>query len=279
MTTQNQIDRLNKEVAALQQSNAREFENKAKTIAKLNRAQQGVQRASSPTTLGSKLREVERVQLDLAKIEKKQADIGKKIANKTALLGSYQRRLTREQDAARKKTEEHQRKMLRDRQRLERRTPHHVATQGHLVQRRGVVCGHSSMYDFFICHASEDKDSIVRPLALALKSRDKRVWYDESVLRVGDSLRASVEEGLANSKFGVVILSKHFFEKDWPQRELNGLFSLETAGEKRILPIWHEISKDQVAEHSPVLADKVALSTYSLTTEELADELCKVLEE
>lgn len=276
MTTQSQIDRLNKEVASLRQSDAREAENEAKATAKLNRAQQGIQRATSPSALSSKLREVERAQLDLARIGKKRADLGKKIADKTSSLGSYSKRLAREQDADRKKAEDHQRRMLRDRERLERRISHDVAFRRSIDPHDGI--SEPASYDFFICHASEDKDSIVRGLALALESRGKKVWYDETALRVGDSLRASIDTGLANSRFGVVILSKHFFGKAWPQRELNGLFGLEAAGEKRILPIWHEVSKDQVAEQSPILADKVALNTLLMTTQELADQLCTVLE-
>lgn len=278
MTTQSQIDRLNKEIASLRQAVAREVENEAKATAKLNRAQQGVQRASTQSALNSKLRELERVQRDLARINKKRADLDKKIADKTASLGPYNQRLAREQDVARKKAEDHQRRLLRDREQLERRISHHMTTQS-IVAPLGRAVGQSLAHDFFICHASEDKDSIVRDLAVALKSRGKKVWYDEFSLRVGDSLRASVDTGLANSRFGVVILSKHFFEKDWPQKELNGLFGLETMGEKRILPIWHEISKDEVARHSPILADKIALNTSVKTAKELADELCKVLED
>jgi hypothetical protein len=71
-------------------------------------------------------------------------------------------------------------------------------------------------YDAFICHASEDKKSIARPLAAALDELRFRVWYDEFELKVGDSLRQSIDKGLVNSRYGIVILSKAFFAKDWP---------------------------------------------------------------
>ena len=104
------------------------------------------------------------------------------------------------------------------------------------------------------------------------------MWYDESTLRVGDSLREKIDQGLANSRFGVVVLSRHFFGKEWPKKELNGLFSREEEGDTRILPIWHEISKDEVVRHSPMLADKVALNTSLKSTDEIATELYKMLE-
>lgn len=74
-------------------------------------------------------------------------------------------------------------------------------------------------------------------------------------------MRDSINRGLANSRYGVVILSKHFFDKHWPTQELNGLVTRESQGRKVILPIWHKVSKEQVARYSPILADRVAAST------------------
>ena len=77
-------------------------------------------------------------------------------------------------------------------------------------------------WDLFICHASEDKKEIVRPLVKALIKEGFRVWYDEFTLTMGDRLRRSIDKGLAQSKYGIVILSPNFFKKNWPQTELNG---------------------------------------------------------
>ena len=62
-------------------------------------------------------------------------------------------------------------------------------------------------FDVFISHASEDKDDFVRDLANSLQRHGLKVWYDEFTLRVGDSLRRSIENGLKNSSYGVVVLS------------------------------------------------------------------------
>jgi hypothetical protein len=88
-------------------------------------------------------------------------------------------------------------------------------------------------YDAFISHASEDKTSLVRPLAKALGAMGFRIWYDEFELRVGDSLRQSIDRGLVNSRYGVVVLSPSFFAKNWPQYELNGLTAPELEGHNR----------------------------------------------
>lgn len=133
-------------------------------------------------------------------------------------------------------------------------------------------------YDVFISHATEDKDEIVRPLAEALRAVGLRVWYDEYELRIGDSLRRKIDHGLVTSRFGVVILSKKFFEKDWSKYELDGLVSREMGGsEQLILPIWHNITKDELLKRSPSLVDKVALRTADVTVKEIAEQIAEAV--
>lgn len=116
-------------------------------------------------------------------------------------------------------------------------------------------------YDVFISHASEDKESFVRPLATTLARLGLYVWYDEFELKVGDSLRRKIDEGLSRSRFGIVILSKSFFSKEWPLKELDALVSREHEGAKVILPIWHGVSKADITAFSLILADKFAIFT------------------
>ncbi|MGD0280986.1 MAG: toll/interleukin-1 receptor domain-containing protein, partial [Dissulfurispiraceae bacterium] len=116
-------------------------------------------------------------------------------------------------------------------------------------------------YDAFISHATEDKARVARPLAEKLKELGFLIWYDEFTLEIGDSLRRSIDKGLVNSRYGIVILSPAFFKKEWPQYELNGLTAREIEGKKVILPVWHNVTKNDVLKFSPALADKVAAST------------------
>jgi hypothetical protein len=132
-------------------------------------------------------------------------------------------------------------------------------------------------FDVFISHAAEDKDAVVRPLALSLQERGLSVWYDEFELRVGDSLRRKIDNGIARSRFGIVVLSHAFFAKSWPQYELDGLVTMSLSGKQVILPLWHEISKDEVVRQSPSLADKLALRTSDYSIEEIAEELVAVI--
>lgn len=117
------------------------------------------------------------------------------------------------------------------------------------------------MPKLFVCHAHEDKSEVARPLADALLNADIEVWYDDYSLKLGDSLRRAIEKGLAEADYGVVILSSAFFEKEWPQAELNGLFAKEMTGQKTILPVWHAIDTPEILQYSPILADKYAAKT------------------
>jgi hypothetical protein len=133
-------------------------------------------------------------------------------------------------------------------------------------------------HDVFISHASEDKEEFVRPLANALTNEGLNVWYDEMSLRIGDSLRQKIDKGLANSRVGLVVLSPSFINKGWTNYELDGIVTRAVSGEQILLPIWHNITKQQVMDFSPSLADKVARSTATHTIEEIAKEIAELIQ-
>jgi TIR domain-containing protein len=117
-------------------------------------------------------------------------------------------------------------------------------------------------YDIFISHAYEDKKDFVDSLAKSLQSAGLKIWYDDFVLTLGDSLREKIDYGLANSRYGVVILSKNFFAKNWPKAELDGLVAKQNSeGKKVILPVWHEVGHEDVEKYSPMLAGRLATSS------------------
>jgi hypothetical protein len=133
------------------------------------------------------------------------------------------------------------------------------------------------LHDVFICHASDDKDAFVRPLAERLREQHIEVWYDEFSLKVGDSLRRSIDRGLSQSRFGIVVLSPSFFRKQWSQWELDGLISRQNSGEAEvILPIWHMITAQDLLAYSPSLADRIALQS-SLGLDEVVRRLTAVI--
>ena len=122
----------------------------------------------------------------------------------------------------------------------------------------------------FISHASEDQRDFVKPLADEL-AKIFDVWYAPYQLSLGDSLFQRISEGLTQCDFGVVVLSHAFFSKKWPQAELDGLYALESTSRKIILPVLKDITIDEVAKYSPIIAGKLCVSA--------SDGLSRVVEE
>lgn len=115
----------------------------------------------------------------------------------------------------------------------------------------------------FISHDSSDKDTLVRELARELLSLKCPVWYDEYSLKVGDSLRAMIEKGLKETHCCVLVLSPAFLSNEgWGKAEFDSIFTREILEKKNvILPIWHNVTVQEVYEYSPRLADKVGLQS------------------
>lgn len=134
----------------------------------------------------------------------------------------------------------------------------------------------------FISHDSRNKELIAKPLAYGLSSRLCSVWYDEYSLKVGQSLRESIENGIKNAKKCVLVLTKEFLTNPgWTKKEFNSIFTREMIFNERIvIPIWYEIKKEEVYEYSPSLADTVALiwpNPNKMTEDEYKKEVEKLI--
>jgi len=132
-------------------------------------------------------------------------------------------------------------------------------------------------YDVFISHAREDKEVIAKPIATALSTLGVSVWYDGFALKVGDSLSRSMDEGLSRSRYGIVILSKSFLGKPWPDYELRSLVTKEIELGKVILPIWSGVEREEVFSFSHMLADKFALQHTEGNLNALVAELLAII--
>lgn len=126
----------------------------------------------------------------------------------------------------------------------------------------------------FISHDSRDRAGIAEPLAVQLQKFMCPVWYDQFSLRVGDSLRESIEAGLKECHKCILVLTPNFLSNEgWSKREYDSIFTREVVEKQKvILPVWHEISAKDVYHFSPILADRVAVQ-WTLGVEEVARKL------
>src|SRR5262245_9500440 len=112
-------------------------------------------------------------------------------------------------------------------------------------------------YDFFLSHAREDKESVVLPLYARLVDFNFRVWLDEFELLPGDKLRRKINQGLSESRCGIVVASKTFIQKEFPQDELYALKALGI----RVIPVLHGLDDESFNQTYPLFANDVRLTT------------------
>lgn len=134
------------------------------------------------------------------------------------------------------------------------------------------------IYDVFISHASEDKESFVSPLVESLQDAGIRVWYDATTMQWGKGLREQIDNGIKRSKYAIVVLSRSFFSKKWPQRELDGILAKESITGATPLPIWYNITYEEVYEFSPTLAGIYSYSTSDKSINDICQAFKLILE-
>jgi hypothetical protein len=182
---------------------------------------------------------------EITKIEKDKSTKVKSLAEKQKRKYDLQQQLSKEEKTDREKTLKVQKEILSVQQEISREVERQKYASRISIPSYKLLPV-AKQYDVFVSHASEDKEDFVRPFVKALVNEGLVVWYDEFELTIGMSLRRSIDNGLSNSRFGIVVLSEFFIKKEWPQKELDGLFAKEINGQKVILPLWHKISKNEV---------------------------------
>ncbi len=125
-------------------------------------------------------------------------------------------------------------------------------------------------WDVFISHASEDKESHVRPLASALDAFGLRVWYDEFSLSFGDSLSRSIDRGLARSSIGIVVLTPNFIAKKWTDYELRGLAARHINDGDVIVSVIHDLDNKAILDFCPSLLSLPNFQVDQYTSVQLA---------
>ncbi|GGD58281.1 hypothetical protein GCM10010990_04540 [Croceicoccus mobilis] len=289
--------RLNKQLGDLRSKEAGEVKKIADAQKKIDNAQRSAQRTSSSSMAKTYMSTASREAQKLQTAQANQSRIANQAASKTQEIGKLQERISREEERERKKDMAAEDRRRREDTARQKRSEEAAAANTQALQQRIADLeaqvsqfieaeagnaprfspvappGESDAYDVFISHAWEDKDDFVRELAEKATAAGLRVWYDEFAMKWGDSLRQKIDEGLSGSYFGVAVLSPSFFAKQWTGYELDGLVERALSGEGRLLPIWHRLTKDDVAKAAPSLANRLALSTSLMSVDEIVREL------
>ncbi|MGN0727998.1 TIR domain-containing protein [Treponema sp.] len=272
---QNNVNRLDKEIADLEAKKARLDSDSANLESRILSVEKTITKRTSLSSLQSKQRQISSYQNDISKKRKSSADLGKKIADKRKKRADEFQRLQKAQELENKKLQDANRRIQ---QSYERQI---VALTNQLTIRNTHSIVESSEnsdkeeYDVFVSHAWEDKESFVDEFVAELEKQNLKVWYDKNEIKLGDSMRQKIDEGLKKSRFGIVVLSPDYIKdgKYWTKTELDSLFQLESVNGNRIIPIWHKLLKKDVMAYSPIIAGRLAASTAILTPEEIAKQI------
>ena len=270
---QRTVNSLDKEIAHLEKKKAAKDREVANLQGKINTLKKSINSHTSASTLNSKMRQIAIHESDQAKKSQDSADLGKKIAEKRKKRAEAYLRLQKEQQNEQKKQDKVNQQIQASYEARIKELQQQLLQP--VVTTTTTPIAADEEYDVFVSHAYEDKESFVDEFVEALRNQELKVWYDMDKLKWGDSMREKIDRGLAKSRYGVVILSPNYIaeHKYWTKAELNGLFQVETVNGKTILPIWHNLTKKQVVEYSPIIADRKAMTTALMTPEEIAAEL------
>lgn len=275
LTEQTKVSRIEKEIADLHKKVATETKKECDNQGRINSIERSITKNTPASLLASRQRQIDGYSRNILDSRKKNADFQQKIATKSQEVGrakeSLRKAEERERQKAHREETEFRRKLQLD---IKKQTDIldtliHQNYSAPIQQDRN----ESIEYDFFISHASEDKQDFVKDFADSLVAAGFKVWYDAFELKIGDSLRKKIDQGLSNSRYGIVIISPNFIRKNWTEYELNGMVAREMNGHKVILPIWHKVTKDEVLKYSPTLADKLALNTAIHSINDIIDNL------
>ena len=277
-----EIASLNKDIANLQEKYAKEKKLESDKKLKIVSIQKTITKSTSASMLTAKQKQIAQLENEIAQSTKKQANLSKEIASKQKKHSDRSASLIKEQEKDAKEKSVSQDNVLKSyelkikslQQQMDKFQINDITES---VKNNIYGQDNSINYDVFISHASEDKESFVNDLVEELTKLGVKVWYDKLCIIWGDSLRSKIDEGLRNSKYGIVILSEAYIKKGWTQYELEGLFNIKMTNGKTILPIWHNITKRQVQEFSPTIAGRLAINTTMQTADEIALELVSLL--
>lgn len=127
------------------------------------------------------------------------------------------------------------------------------------------------MYDVFISHANEDKQSYVDELKNSLDKLNIKIFYDKETLEWGDNWKDKILEGVKKAEFAIIVISENFFGREWTEKELGEFLNRQNQnGQKIILPIIHNISVEQLRQKYPAVANIQALDSSKYSCDEIA---------
>ena len=236
-----------------------------------NKAKTKLQKARTSAQVNSATREINRENDKIAAEKKKQADIQKKISDVSTKLNNNRLELSKERDKRTKKVLEN---MGKESQRQISSIVSNTTYNVRPVEPEFVE------HDIFFSYAHEDSD-YADELVNMMKEDDIDIIFDKNDLIWGQSIIDFIDSHLRTVRFAILLITPAYLEKYWTNYELKSLLqrhSRTNGNQSLILPIWHNVTADEVAKRSLALTDFNALLTAINTKEDIVNKVKKLLE-
>ena len=278
---QKTVNTLDNEIADLEKKRNALDSKCADLKGKISDAEAAIRKTKSASTVKSKLSQITAWQKEESRKATESANIGKKISEKRTKRNDAYKKMQKAQQDEDKKKEKQMKNMQASYENRVRELTNQLSAKPIIPETIHTYVEADEEYDVFVSHAWEDKEGFVDEFVAELEKLGIKVWYDKQRIKWGDSMRTRIDDGLKKSKFGIAVISPDYIAegKYWTKAELDGLFQLESVNGKMLLPIWHNITKQQVMDYSPIVASKLAMTTASMTAEEIAKEMRSLLSE
>lgn len=126
-------------------------------------------------------------------------------------------------------------------------------------------------YDVFLSHANADKQDFVDELNSSLEKLGIDIFYDKKALDWGDNWKERILVGTKQAAFAIIVISENFFDREWTERELKEFLTRQNRnGQKLILPIVHNISKEELRKKYPSVSEIQMIDSNDFTCDEIA---------
>jgi hypothetical protein len=126
--------------------------------------------------------------------------------------------------------------------------------------------------DLFLCHAWDDRQDCAADLHRQLKANGATVWFSEEDIPLGSLMTREIDKGLRNSRIGIVLVTPALLKSI----ENEGIAEKELAvllNSRRVVPVTHGVTFDQLYDVSPMLASHAGLNTADSSLDDVAAKI------
>ncbi len=131
---------------------------------------------------------------------------------------------------------------------------------------------HPDRRDLFLCHAWDDRQGSAADLHRQLKANGATVWFSEEDIPLGSLMTREIDKGLRNSRIGIVLVTpallKSIRNEGIAEKELAVLLN-----SRRVVPVTHGVTFDELYDVSPMLASHAGLSTADSSLDDVAAKI------